>query len=219
MVALLQRLPAEASAAGGAVLLARGNHEVMPLMAADGAPEWLQTWLDYGGRATLAAYGCGDAGAVAATRLREEMERCAPRLFDWLHSLPQAVRWRDVLFVHGGLAAGYGPDDLGVTTEEHLWVRAGFFAAPWDADGYAAYEAAGIGRVVFGHTPQWHGHATYHEGRSLAIDTNAVGVPHMPPGAEQQLTLVGFDGSGSGSFADARVITVPTADAPERAGA
>jgi hypothetical protein len=142
------------------------------------------------------------------------MERCAPGLFTWMASLPQAVRWRDVLFVHGGLAPGHSPDDLGVTTDEHLWIRSGFFDTPWDSGDFDAYQDAGIDRVVFGHTPQWEGPTTYHDGHSLGIDTNAVGNPRMPDGAVQELTLLGL--GDSDTFDDARLIRVPTADAPDR---
>jgi hypothetical protein len=213
MVELLQRLPGEAAAAGGAAIFARGNHEVMPLMAARGEPAWLETWLEYGGMATAAAYGCAVPGAHEVDRLEDHFGRCAPGLFGWMRSLPQAVRWRDVLFVHAGLVSGFGLDDLGVTTEEHLWVRREFYERTWAESGFETYEADGIGRVVFGHTPQWDGPTLFHEGRSLAIDTNAVGVPHAPAGAVQELTLVGL--LGSGAFADAHFVRVPTATAPE----
>ncbi len=214
LVALLRRLQSEAAAAGGAVVLARGNHEIMPLMAADGAHEWLETWLDYGGRGTVDAFGCGDFDPEHATELLAGIRRCAPWLFEWLGSLPQAVRWRDVLFVHGGLAPGHALDDLGITTDEHLWVRSGFFDTPWDSDAFEAYHAAGIDRVVFGHTPQWDGPTFHHDGHSLGIDTNAVGNPRMPDGAVQELTLLGL--GDSHTFDDARLIRVPTEDAPDR---
>ena len=213
MVTLLQRLQAEATEHGGAVLLARGNHEVMPLMVRDGHHEWLETWLEYGGAATVAAFGCPDAAEREPEAVIDMLEACSPGLFEWFGSLAQAVRWRDVLFLHGGLAPGHGPDDLGVTTDEHLWVRSGFFDEPWDSGDFDAYVAAGIERVVFGHTPQWDGPTTYHEGRSLGIDTNAVGNLRMPEGAVQTLTLLGL--SGSGRFEDARYVTVPTAGAPD----
>src|SRR5688572_26435049 len=58
LVELLQRLQTEAAARGGAVLLARGNHEAMPLMIRAGAADWLEVWREYGGDATLASYGC-----------------------------------------------------------------------------------------------------------------------------------------------------------------
>ncbi len=213
MVALLQKLQREAAAAGSAALLARGNHEVMPLMAVDGAPEWLETWLEYGGRATVAAFDCDPAEPLVAADVIDRLQGCAPDLFDWLGSLPHAVRWRDILFVHGGLAPGHGPDDLGVSTDEHLWVRSGFFDTPWETGDFDRYREAGIERVVFGHTPQWDGPTSHHEGRSLGIDTNAVGNPRMPAGAVQELTLLGL--SSDGTFDTARLIRIPTADAPD----
>lgn len=212
-VALLRRLQHEAAAAGGAVVLARGNHEIMPLMVRRGQQEWLETWLEYGGLATAEAYGCDQAGVAHPERMTGAIEACAPGFFEWLESLPQAVRWRDVLFVHGGLAPGHGPDDLGTTTEEHLWVRSGFFDTPWDSGAFDRYRAAGIERVVFGHTPQWHGPTLFHDGHSLDIDTNAVGNPSMPEGAAQQLTLLGL--GASASFGDARFVTVETRHAPD----
>ena len=165
LVRLLRRLEDCARAAGGAVLLARGNHEAMPLMIHDGAHEWLETWLEYGGDATMASLAGRLEDIGDAERSMARLEAAEPGLFAWLAGLPQAVRWRDVLFVHGGLPPGQAPDDLGVTTDEHLWIRSGFFDTPWDAPDFWAYRAAGIDRVVFGHTPQWSGPTLYHEGR------------------------------------------------------
>lgn len=219
-VALLRRLRREAAGAGGAVVLARGNHEAMPVMVRAGRHEWLQTWLEYGGRQTMAAFGCDEPDAGPPERIMATLETCQPGFFEWLGSLCEAVRWRDVLFVHGGLAPGHGLADLGVSTEEHLWVRSGFLDTAWQTDEFAAYHAAGIERVVFGHTPQWDGPTLHHEGHSLGIDTNAVGNPRVPDHAVQELTLLGL--SGWGTFDDARLIRVPTSDAPDtmrRAGA
>ena len=213
MVALLRRLQAEAADRGGAVALARGNHEVMPLMVRRGEHEWLETWLEYGGQATVRAFGCDEAGAHEPEQVIARLEGCAPGLFDWFESLVHAVRWRDVLFVHGGLAPGHGPADLGVTTDEHLWVRSGFFDTPWETGEFERYREAGIERVVFGHTPQWDGPTFHHVGRSLGIDTNAVGNDRMPEHAVQELTLLGLHGDGD--FGAARLIRVPTADAPD----
>jgi hypothetical protein len=214
LVDLLRHLEAEARAFGGRVLLARGNHEAMPLMIRGGAHEWLETWLEYGGDATMASFS-GPFGEIReAGSAIVALEAADPRLFGWLTGLPHAVRWRDVLFVHGGLPPGQAPDDLGVTTDEHLWVRSGFFDTPWDAPDFSAYRAAGIERVVFGHTPQWSGPTLYHEGRSLGIDTNAVGNPRMPAEAVQELTLLGL--WGDGSFERAHLVRIPTVDAPDR---
>lgn len=213
LLALLGRLEAEAAAAGGAVILARGNHEVMPLMARD-QPEWLGTWLEFGGDATVRAFDCGEPDPGRGMELLDSMERSVPWLFAWMGSLPQAVRWRDVLFVHGGLALAHGLDDLGITTDEHLWIRSGFFETPWDSGGFDAYRSAGIDRVVFGHTPQPSGPTFYHDGHSLCIDTNAVGDPRVPDDGVQELTLLGL--ADSGTFGDMRLIRIPTADAPDR---
>lgn len=214
MIGLLRRLQAEAAAAGSAVVLARGNHEIMPLMVRRGQHEWLETWLEYGGDATVAAFRCSAEETADPERMAGAMESCAPGLFGWFDSLPQAVRWRDVLFVHGGLAPGCGPEDLGVATEEHLWVRSGFFDADWESGRFDAYIAAGIERVVFGHTPQWDGPTFFHDGHSLDIDTNAVGNPGMPEHAVQELTLLGL--GDSAGFDEATFIRVPTHDAPDR---
>ena len=236
LLGLLRRLERDAAAAGGRVLLARGNHEAMPLLIRDGAHEWLDTWLAYGGDATLAAFDGREPAAGAASGTNEQrtetasgtvalrtdvatgtierLARGAPWLFGWLETLPQAVRWRDVLFVHAGLPPGWRLADLGTRTDEHLWIRSGFFDTHWDDEAFAGYEAAGIRRVVFGHTPQWSGPTFFHGGRSLDIDTNAVGDPRMPAGAVQEMTLVGL--SGDGSFEGARLVRIATAAAPER---
>jgi hypothetical protein len=214
LLELLRRLQAGAATSGGRVLLARGNHEAMPMMIREGAAEWLETWLEYGGDATLGAFGCRVDGASQASGLLDSLAVRAPWLFGWLEHLPHAVRWRDILFVHGGLPPGRTLGDLGTRTDDHLWVRSAFFDTPWETGAFDGFHRDGIERVVFGHTPQWSGPALFHGGRSLDIDTNAVGDPRMPPGAVQELTLVGL--SGDGSFEAARTVAVPTRDAPER---
>jgi hypothetical protein len=213
MVALLRRLEQEAVDAGGVVYPARGNHESMALMSRDGATGWHESWLTYGGIATLEAFGCTGECATDPERAAAAMEAGAPGIFDWLDALPQAVRWRDVLFVHGGLALYQAPDDIGTTTEEHLWIRAGFFDTPWESEAFDSYRRDGIERVVFGHTPQWDGPRSFHGGRSLCIDTNAVGNPNMPTDARQSMTLLGL--VGDGSFESARLISIDTAGAPD----
>jgi hypothetical protein len=68
--------------------------------------------------------------------------------------------------------------------------------------------------VVFGHTPQVAGVRSFHDGRSLAIDTNACGNPRLPPGAHRELTLVRL--SAAGPLAEAPRIVVTAADAAAR---
>jgi hypothetical protein len=108
------------------------------------------------------------------------------------------------------LPPGTDPGDLGRTTERHLWIRGEFFETPWSSGAFAGYERAGIGRVVFGHTPQVDGARAFHDGRSFAIDSNACGNPHVPPDARREITLVRL--SAAGPLADAPRIVVPTPD-------
>jgi serine/threonine protein phosphatase 1 len=213
MVALLQRLRAEAAAADSAVHLARGNHEAMVLSVRAGQHEFMEPWLKYGGHAALHSFGCAPMTVADAADLERAIDTHAAGLFDWLESLPQAVVWRDVCFVHGGLPPGYGIDDLGVSTEEHLWVREEFFDAPWDSGGFAAYRRDGIDRVVFGHTPRPEGATLFHDGRSLLIDSNAVGGTRLPPGSHQELTLVKLQDDVS--LGSAEMVIIPTHDAPD----
>jgi hypothetical protein len=213
LVALLRHLRRDAASHGGEVILARGNHEVMPLIIADGGHEWLATWLEYGGDATLAAFDCDGTGSTPDAPVTR-LERCAPDLLPWLRSLPHAVRWRDVVFVHGGLPPDGALEDLGTRTDAHLWIRSEFFDTPWADTAFDAYRAAGVDRVVFGHTPQPAGITLFQDGHALDIDTNAVGDPRMPEGAVQAVTLLGL--GGDGSFERARLVTVDTTAAPER---
>ncbi len=214
VLALLRRLQAEADSAGGCIILARGNHEEMVLHLRAGREEWLPVWLAYGGHATLESFGCApddpgrDAAALAVVGVRE------PGLFEWLAGMPQAARWRDVLFVHGGLPAGAAPGDLGSSTDRHLWVRAEFFETPWSTGDFDRFVAAGVERVVFGHTPGPAGIRVLQGGRLLAIDSNACGNPRMPADARRLVTLVEV---GDGIFDDARTVVVPTEHAPDLA--
>jgi hypothetical protein len=212
-VAMLRRLEHEALAAGGRVVLARGNHEHMLLRLLDGsgepaeAAEWLTSWLAYGGQATLDAYGCDWPGPADPGPAFRCLQAAAPGLAGWLAGLCHAVRWRDVLLVHGGLPPWTDPGDLGRTTDRHLWIRGEFFDTPWSSGAFVGYEEAGIHRVVFGHTPQIEGARAFHDGRSLAIDTNACGNPRLPPGARRELTLVRL--SAAGPLAGAPRVIVP----------
>lgn len=213
MVALLQRLQAEAKADGGAVHPARGNHEAMMLSVRAGEHEFMEPWLKYGGQAALRSFGCSPMTVADAAGLAGAIDTHAVGLFAWLESLPQAVVWRDVCFVHGGLPPGFSLDDLGVSTAEHLWVRESFFDAAWSSAEFAAYRRAGIDRVVFGHTPRPEGATLFHEGRSFLIDSNAVGGTRLPAGSHQELTLVRL--RGDVAFEQSERIIIPTHDAPD----
>lgn len=214
LVDFLRRLADEAGAAGGTVQLARGNHEHQLHELAMGRSGAFGEWLLYGGQATLDSWDVGplDPDDPRATILR--LDAVTPGLIAWLGSLPHAVRWRDVLFVHGGLVPGRSLDDLGRMTDAHLLIRAGFYDEPWESGAFAAYEAAGIRRVVFGHTAQAHGARLFHGGRSLALDTNACGALLSPPDAIAAVTLVRLEGDQP--FDAAEGIVVGTAAWPSQ---
>lgn len=215
MLDLLRTLQANARRAGGRVILARGNHEELVLKLARGEYDLLDNWLEYGGQAMLAAYGYGPADVAELPDFFARMEARSPGVIRWLGNLVEAVRWRDVLFVHGGLPPGGRLRDLGRTTDRHLWVRSEFFDTPWESGAFAGFERDGVHRVVFGHSPLPHGARLHHDGRSLNIDTNASGNPRLPADAEHIVTLVRLHGRVT--LAAAPRIVVHTEHAPDRA--
>jgi serine/threonine protein phosphatase 1 len=216
LVDLLRRLTAEAAAAGGGVWLTRGNHEHLLQHLHEGGYETFDHWLQYGGDAALDAYGCGPADLADPEATIRCLEAADAELFPWLAGLHHAVRWRDVLFVHGGPVPYAAPEDLGTTTDRHLWIRTAFFDTPWESGAFDAYRAAGIERVVYGHTAVPDGPRILQGGRSLNLDTNACVGPTMPAGAVAQMTLIEL--VGDVPFDEARYVGVPTHDAPDRVG-
>ena len=212
LVEWLRQLEAEATEAGGVVELARGNHELQLLQAASGDVEVVEIWLRYGGWQALESWGLSGSASEVPALLRQ-VDSITPGALAWFADLAEAVRWRDVLFVHGGLVPQGSLGDLGVRTDDHLYVRATFFTTPFSSGEFARYEMAGVRRVVFGHTPQPYGARLFHEGRSLAIDTNAGRNPTLPPDARSQITLVEL--RGTVSLADARRVVVSVDDAPD----
>jgi hypothetical protein len=212
LLELLRRLQGEAAAAGGAVELARGNHELQLLQAANADPTWTETWLRYGGWPALESYGLTGTDDEVPGLLRR-IDDVDPGVLAWLADLAEAIRWRDVLFVHGGLVPGGSLDDFGTTTDDHLYVRAPWFERAWDAEAFGRYEAAGVQRAVFGHSPQANGPRLFHGGRSIALDTNAGRNPTLPPDARVEITLLEL--RGDVAFADARQVRVPVDDAPD----
>lgn len=214
VTALLRRLEGEARAAGGLVVAARGNHDHLLSTLAEGTSRDLATWLTYGGHSTLDDFAVGIPDPADPSATLRRMDAAQPGFLAWLAGLPQAVRWRDVLLVHGGLPPWAGPEDLGTHTEQHLYVRRDWFTTPWETGVFGRFEAAGIRRVVFGHTPRPAGAELFHGGRSIDIDTNACGNPHMPDDAARLVTLLEL--RGDVPFADARRVVVDTRDAPDR---
>jgi serine/threonine protein phosphatase 1 len=213
-LALLRRLQPEAEASGSRVVLLRGNHEEMLIHLWSGRHQWLPVWLAYGGHATLESFDCTLSEPLDVELALGEVERAAPGTFAWLGGLAQAARWRDVIFVHGGLPPDHGPDDLGTITDAHLWIRSEFFETPWDTGAFDAYLRAGVERVVFGHTPGPDGVQVLQGGRLLNLDSNACGNPRMPTDARKMITLVRLDES---PFDRAERVVVATDRAPDRA--
>jgi hypothetical protein len=214
VLALLRRLEPEAAAAGGRAIFIRGNHEEMVLHLSRGRRQWLPVWLAYGGHATLQSFGCAPPDPLQDDAALAGVEALAPGLFAWLATMPQAVRWRDVVFVHGGLPPGAALDELGLTTDAHLWVRAEFYETPWGSGAFERFRATGIERVVFGHSPGPYGIRVMQGGRLLAVDSNACGNPRMPQDARLMVTLVQLDEE---PFDRARSVVIPTDHARDRA--
>ena len=215
VVELLQRLGSEAAAAGSQVWLTRGNHEHLLDHLHAGGDEILDHWLQFGGIEALASYGytapLDDPRAILA-----HLRAAAPDLLPWIGDLAHAVRWRDVLFVHGGLVPFASPDDFGRTTDRHLWIRSAFFDTPWSTGAFDRYRTEGIERVVYGHTPLPDGPRIQQDGRLLCLDTNACRIPTMPPGSKAQITLTQL--VGDVPFGEARYVVVRTEEAPDRQG-
>lgn len=218
LIDLLGRLTSEADAAGGLVVLARGNHEQMAIDALAGSAEWLRNWLANGGGATLTGLGVAPGGALSPLLLEAALAGRAPGFRTWLEAMPECVRWRDVLFIHAGPPVGRALEQYGRRSYddgpngwlEHLWVRSEFYAGAGIASpGFAHLRADGISRVVFGHTPMDEP-TLFHDGLSLCIDTNA-----CASGADPAfLTLARIPGAGS--LAATTFVRISTSDAPDK---
>ena len=143
-----------------------------------------------------------------ATWIAARVDELAPDLRPVLWSFAPYARWRDVVLVHGGPV----PDQpLGAwgRSAERLWIRGAFFesadAFP-AADAWTPYRQAGIGRVVFGHTPVERP-TTFHGGAALNLDTWR--------GRQVSLSRLAADGDlGMSTFLAAPAEPRSTADAP-----
>lgn len=219
LIYLLATLAKEAPMADGLVVLVRGNHEQMVLNFMYGDMAKTAAWLVSGGEATLDSLGIAHPrGAVVLASLPSDLETALPGLRSWLLGMPECARWRDVLFVHAGpprerALEDYGrqlPGDWRNAEVDHLWLRGDFYRVPGIAedDRYEAVRAAGIARVVFGHTPQ-DAPTLFHNEQSLCLDTNACG-----NGLPASLALARIPATGS--LAGAEIVSVDTSGAPDR---
>ena len=174
LVRRLASLREQAPAAGGMVALLEGNHEVQVLGGLAGVPELFRALMAFGGAATFASAGLAadewigkDAASIAA-----RVDELAPDFRPLLWTFAPYARWRDVVLVHGGPVPDQSLEAWG-RSAERLWIRDPFFASgdPFpSAPGWSSYREAGIGRVIFGHTPVERP-TTYHDGRALNLDT------------------------------------------------
>jgi diadenosine tetraphosphatase ApaH/serine/threonine PP2A family protein phosphatase len=172
------------------VALLEGNHEAQVLGGLGGEPDIFQALMAFGGGATLLSAGLrpdewdGRSPGGIAARVHE----LAPDLVPALWTFAPYATWRDVLFVHGG-PVPFQELDRFEHSADRLWIRDAFFASPDpfpDAEAWSTYREAGIGRVVFGHTPV--GQPTLsHSGRALNLDTwrgGRVTLAQLEPGRE-----------------------------------
>jgi serine/threonine protein phosphatase 1 len=171
VITFLRRLAENMASSDSRLVLVRGNHEQMLADILRGSSEWFETWVSNGGHAFASSYGLAAATRPLAT-FRETILRQDPELLTWLlRTLPYA-RWRDVLFVHGGLPRDCDLAGL-LESDAQLWDSDGFVAGvgiALDPD-LVRLRDAGIGRVVVGHAPQLSGPRIDHYGCTLLLDT------------------------------------------------
>ena len=174
LVRRLAGLRSQAAAAGGVVALLEGNHEVQVLGGLAGVPDLFRALMAFGGPATFASVGmqAGEWTGRDAATIAARVDELAPDLRSTLWSFAPYARWRDVVLVHGGPVPDQALDAWG-RSAERLWIRDAFFASRHAfpaAGAWAPYRDAGIGRVVFGHTPVERP-TMFHDGRALNLDT------------------------------------------------
>ena len=174
LVRRLAGLRSQAAAAGSIVALLEGNHEVQVLGGLAGVPELFRALMAFGGPATFASVGMAPDEWIGreAASIAARVDELAPDLRPTLWSFAPYARWRDVVLVHGGPVPDQPLEAWG-RSAERLWIRAAFFASTDSfpaADAWAPFRDAGIGRVVFGHTPV-EAPTTFHAGHALNLDT------------------------------------------------
>ncbi|HYM84283.1 MAG TPA: metallophosphoesterase [Candidatus Dormibacteraeota bacterium] len=174
LVRRLASLRRQAAEAGGLVAILEGNHEAQVLGGLGGEPEIFQALMMFGGGATLLSVGMRpeEWEGRTAEELAARVEELAPDLVPTLWTFAPYARWGDVLLVHGGPVPF---QDLSAfeASAHRLWIRDDFFASPDPfpfADPWWTYREAGLGRVVFGHTPVERP-SLAHDGRAVNLDT------------------------------------------------
>ena len=110
-----------------------GNHEASLLAVLDGETRWLESWLGYGGRETLASYGVpadllwrgGRAEIAAAVQAYIPDDHKS-----WLKDRPLSIRQGGYLFAHAGIRPGRELDDQ--KPKDLLWIRSEFLDSEAD---------------------------------------------------------------------------------------
>jgi serine/threonine protein phosphatase 1 len=174
LVRRLASLRAQAADAGGLVAILWGNHEAQVLGGLNGEPDIFRAFLAFGGGATLLSAGLhpDEWDGRPAPEIAARVDALAPDLRPTLWTFAPYARWGDVLLVHGGPVPNQELDRF-ERSADRLWIRKAFFASPDlfpDADVWAPYREAGLGRVVFGHTPV-DTPTLSHAGHALNLDT------------------------------------------------
>ncbi len=202
----LQQLESEAKAAGGALLVLNGNHEIMNV-AGD------FRYVTGPGFADFASERSPAPGA-ALERLPAEARGRAAAFFPggrwarWLAAHPVVLRVDDTLFVHGGLRLAhvtYGLSRINREIAAWMWGTAALPAAlgsddsPYWIRDYGGelseadcagleqmLAAAAAKRLVVGHTPQKTGVTEACGGKVVRIDVglSAYYGPHAPEAIE-----------------------------------
>lgn len=104
-----------------------GNHEASMLAILDGQLRWLESWLGYGGRETLASYGVAaellEGGEHA--EIVEAMRALIPEAHrEWLKNRPLSIRRGGYFLAHAGVRPGRKLDAQ--EPKDLLWIRSEF---------------------------------------------------------------------------------------------
>jgi serine/threonine protein phosphatase 1 len=143
------------------VVALKGNHEDALLHFLDD-PRFGPAWMQYGGAATLAAYGVTPPRGSVETEwiAARNAFRAAlgPDHLAFFRSLPLTFEWGDYLFVHAGVRPGVPLDEQ--SEHDLLWIREAFLLSERATDKV----------VVHGHTPALAPHLSRWR---IGVDTGA----------------------------------------------
>lgn len=143
---VLERILRLEQAAWCDLVALKGNHEAALLRFLD-EPAFGETWREWGGAATLSAYGVDMPYFCNAPEVWSDVRDAAskaidPRHIEMLHRLPPLFQADDYLFVHAGVDPDRPITEQG--EETFMYIRGRFLRAEKACD-YV---------VVHGHTPE-----------------------------------------------------------------